>query len=54
MRLVEKIADEMESMDLTPSSRAYPTLAFELCRPPGAIALKGASYHQSLRHQAMC
>jgi ATPase subunit of ABC transporter with duplicated ATPase domains len=42
MRLVEKIATEMESQDLKPSSRAYPVLAFEICRPPGAIALKAS------------
>lgn len=40
MKLVEKIATEMESLNLKTSSRAYPVLSFELCRPPGAIALK--------------
>ena len=42
MRLVEKIVDEMESLNLKPSSRGSPVLKFELCRPPGAIVLKAS------------
>lgn len=38
-RIVEKLEDEMESIDLAPSSRIYPNLAFEPLRPSGATVL---------------
>lgn len=39
MRFVEKLTDEMQQLDLSPSSRASPRLRFEQCRPSGAIPL---------------
>ena len=38
-RIVEKLEDEMDSIDLAPSSRIYPNLAFEPLRPSGATVL---------------
>lgn len=38
-RIVEKIEEEMESLDLTPSSRLYPNIAFQPYRPSGAAPL---------------
>jgi len=40
MRLVEKLEGEMDELSLSPSSRMYPNLQFDICRPSGAIALK--------------
>ncbi len=39
-RLVEKIEDEMDALDLIPSSRIYPVIRFEPLRATGVIALK--------------
>lgn len=39
-RLVEKLEDEMDALDLTPSSRTYPNLCFEPLRATGAVVLK--------------
>ena len=39
LKLVEKIEEEMESLDIRQSSRMYPNLQFNQVRPPGAIAL---------------
>jgi len=39
MRLIEKLETEMEAHDLSPSSRMYPHLVFDLCRPSGIIPL---------------
>jgi ATPase subunit of ABC transporter with duplicated ATPase domains len=39
MRLIEKLEDEMEANDLIPSSRMYPHLNFEVCRPSGIVPL---------------
>ena len=38
-RIVEKLEDEMDSIDLAPSSRIYPNLVFEPLRPSGATVL---------------
>lgn len=45
MRFVEKLTDEIEQLDIRPSSRASPHLHFDQCRPSGAIPLtvKGIS-----------
>lgn len=40
LRLVEKLEGSMQALEQIPSSRRYPQLHFELCRPSGAIALK--------------
>lgn len=40
MRLIEKLEDSMDSLAIGPSSRCYPRLNFEICRPSGATALK--------------
>lgn len=47
MRFVEKLEDEMDRLDLSASSRMYPKLQFEICRPPGAIVLKVNEIHKS-------
>ena len=39
MRMIEKIEEEMESLDLQTSSRCYPKVNFEICRPSGATTL---------------
>lgn len=39
-RIVEQLEEEMESLDLTPSSRIYPTINFEPLRPSGVTVLK--------------
>lgn len=39
-RIVEKIEEEMDALDLVPSSRIYPKLNFEPLRPSGAAVLK--------------
>lgn len=48
MKLVEKLEDEMEELNIRPSSRRYPKVRFEICRPSGAVALSvkgvGKSY----------
>jgi ATPase subunit of ABC transporter with duplicated ATPase domains len=38
-RMVEKLTDEIESLDFTPSSRLYPKIRFDSLRPSGAIPL---------------
>lgn len=38
-RIVEQIEEEMEAIDLAPSSRIYPKLAFEPLRPSGATVI---------------
>ncbi len=40
MRLVEKIEDQLEDLELVPSSRQFPVLKFDLCRLSSAISLK--------------
>lgn len=40
MKLVEKLEDSMDQMNLKPSSRSYPTVHFEQVRPSGAVVLK--------------
>lgn len=52
MRLVEKLEDEMEVLNLSPSSRMYPNLDFTICRPSGAVVLKvdGISKHFGPKH----
>lgn len=40
MKMIEKLEASMDSVELLPTSRRYPKLNFELCRPPGAIVLK--------------
>lgn len=39
-KLVEKLTAEMDSIDLTPSSRMYPKIRFDQVRPAGQIVLK--------------
>lgn len=39
-RLVEKLEDQMDALDLTPSSRTYPNIRFEPLRATGAVVLK--------------
>lgn len=39
MRLIEKIEGEIDTIDLSPSSRCYPNVSFNICRPSGAIPL---------------
>jgi ATPase subunit of ABC transporter with duplicated ATPase domains len=39
MRVVEKLTDEMDKIDLCPTSRAAPRLRFDQCRPSAAIPL---------------
>lgn len=39
-KLVEKLTAEMDSIDLTPSSRMYPKIRFDQVRPSGQIVLK--------------
>lgn len=40
MKMVEKLEASMESLELMPTSRRYPKLNFEICRPSGAVALR--------------
>lgn len=40
MKMVEKLEEEMSTIDFTATSRLYPKLKFEPYRPSGAIALK--------------
>lgn len=40
MKLVEKLSDEIETLNIRPSTRRYPRLNFEQVRPSGAVALK--------------
>jgi ATPase subunit of ABC transporter with duplicated ATPase domains len=40
MHLVSKLEDEIDDLDLSPSSRKYPNLTFKQFRPSGAIPLK--------------
>jgi len=40
MHLVEKLEASMASLEQAPSSRRYPHLRYEQCRPSGAISLK--------------
>jgi ATPase subunit of ABC transporter with duplicated ATPase domains len=40
MRLVEKLEEEMDSLDIQPSSRRYPHLRFDLFRQSGNTVLK--------------
>lgn len=47
MRFVEKLTEEMDQLDLKPSSRASPHLRFEQCRPSGAIPLTVAGISKS-------
>jgi ATPase subunit of ABC transporter with duplicated ATPase domains len=39
MRFVEKLKDEMDANELSPSSRMHPHLYFAQCRPAGAVPL---------------
>lgn len=39
MKLVEKLEESMEDLNIRPSSRRYPKLRFEICRPSGANTL---------------
>lgn len=39
-KLVEKLSAEMDSIDLSPSSRMYPKVRFEQVRPAGQVVLK--------------
>lgn len=43
MKQVEKLEESMEENNLVPSSRKYPKLRFEICRPSGSttLSLKG-------------
>lgn len=47
MRMVEKLVDEMDELNLGPSCRMYPKLHFDIYRPSGAIALKVKSISKS-------
>lgn len=47
LRLVEKMEEQMEALELQPSSRMYPKLQFELCRPSGARTLVVNNIHKS-------
>lgn len=40
VKMVEKLEAQMESIDLTPTSRRNPKVSFEICRPSGAVALR--------------
>lgn len=46
-RLVEKIEDEMDALDLMPSSRVYPRIRFEPLRQTGVIVLKSHAISKS-------
>lgn len=46
-RLVEKIEDEMEQLDLMPSSRVFPNIHFAPLRAAGAIVLKANKLSKS-------
>lgn len=47
MKLVEKLEEEMEGIELSPSSRLFPKLRFDLVRPSGAITLTVKSLFKS-------
>jgi len=47
MRLVEKLGDEMDKLDIRMSSRLYPKLNFVQVRPPGIRALKVSGISKS-------
>ena len=47
LKTVEKLDAEMESQSLKPSSRRYPKIHFDQCRPSGAVALKVAGLSKS-------
>jgi ATPase subunit of ABC transporter with duplicated ATPase domains len=47
LKLVEKLEEEMSTLDLSPSSRIYPKFKFEQYRPSGAIALSIKSIHKN-------
>lgn len=47
LRMVEKLEEEMSLLDLSPSSRRYPNVHFEQCRPSGAFALKVQGVNKS-------
>lgn len=40
MRFAEKLENEMDSLNLAPSSRMYPKVSFEQVRPSGQVVLK--------------
>jgi ATPase subunit of ABC transporter with duplicated ATPase domains len=46
-RLVEKIEDEMDDLNLMPSSRIYPNIRFDPLRATGIIVLKGNQLSKS-------
>lgn len=47
MKLVEKLEESIDALDLQPSSRCYPKLNFEICRHSGAIVLKADALAKS-------
>ncbi len=49
--LIEKIEDEMEALDLTPSSRIYPNLSFECVRPSGVRVLQVQGIEKSFNQK---
>lgn len=47
MRFVEKLEEEMADLDLSPSSRCYPKIRFEVHRPSGVISLTVHDIHKA-------
>lgn len=47
MKLVEKLENEMEELNIRPSSRRYPKLRFEIYRPSGATTLNVKNINKS-------
>ncbi len=47
MKMVEKLEASIESLQIQPTSRRYPKVHFEICRPSGARALKATSIEKS-------
>ncbi|MCE2983828.1 MAG: ATP-binding cassette domain-containing protein [Parachlamydia sp.] len=46
-KMVEKIVDEMQDLQLLPSSRLYPRIQFKSVRPSGVTVLKAEGIHKS-------